>query len=325
MRIKGEFFYALLGKQFLGATRMKPSPPTCTFSKPWLSYAGQVALLQDRGLLVNDPAAAAEFLSHVNYYRLSAYCAAFETTRHVFRPGTTFEQVCESYHYDRVLRDLVTEALESIEIDLRAAIAHHFGKEHGPFGHTRADSFFRTFEHAEWLSKLRESAKRSREAFVAHFSAKYAEFPDLPVWAATEVMSFGALSLMYHGMLRPDQRVIAERYRLQPSHLGSWMHHFVYVRNLCAHHSRLWDRVWAIKPNLPPGKIWSKPLLPGNDRLFATLLMLYAMLKRCPAVSPFDQEWRSRLHTHLTKPPRVTDFVERIGLTADWDAHPVWK
>jgi abortive infection bacteriophage resistance protein len=303
---------------------MSSTPSPRAFTKPWLSCPDQVALLQSRGLTVRDPAAAAEFLSHVNYYRFSGYCLAFETTRHSFLPGVTFEQVRESYDFDRVLRDLVTEALELIEVSLRAAIAHHFGQRHGAFGHTRPTAFFGAFGHGDWLTKLREEAGRSREPFVTHFSTNYTEFPDLAVWMATEVMSFGALSLMFKGMLRDDQRAIAVRYRLQPIHLRSWMHHFVYVRNLCAHHSRLWDRVWAIKPELPAGKAWSRPLLPSNERLFATLLMLYELLKRCPAVSPSDQEWRTRLHAHLVNAPQAPRSLERMGLTADWNAHPAW-
>jgi len=176
---------------------MSSRPSKLAFAKPWLSCLDQVALLQSRGLVIRDPAAAAHFLSHVNYYRFSGYCLAFEQARHHFLPGVTFEQVRASYDFDRVLRDLVTEALELI--------------------------------------------------------------------------------------------------------------------------------VWAIKPNLPPGPAWSPPLLPGNGRLFVTLLMLYELLQRCPAVSPFDQEWRTRLHAHLASPPRALRSLERMGLTTGWNAHPVWK
>lgn len=88
-----------------------------------------------------------------------------------------------------------------------------------------------------------EEANRSSELFVTHFKQAYIEFPDLPVWMVTEVKSFGGLSKMFMGMSRSDQKSISSRYGLQPSIFQSWMHHFVYVRNLCAHHSRLWDRV----------------------------------------------------------------------------------
>jgi len=100
------------------------------------------------------------------------------------------------------------------------------------------------------------------EAFLAHinyYRSTYAQFPDLPIWMAMEVTSFGALSKMYKGMLRPDQRTIARRYGLQAADLVTILHHLVYIRNLCAHPSRLWDRLWAIKPSLPKARAWQPP------------------------------------------------------------------
>ena len=44
------------------------------YAKPWLSYEDQVKKLQQRGLIVDDPQAAAQFLLHLNYYRFSGYC-----------------------------------------------------------------------------------------------------------------------------------------------------------------------------------------------------------------------------------------------------------
>jgi abortive infection bacteriophage resistance protein len=217
-----------------------PLPPAKpAFNKPWLSHADQVALLQKRGLIVTDPAAAVAFLSHANYYRFSGYCLAFESARHSFVPNTTFEQIQNAYEFDWTLRDLITEALEVIELDVRTAVAYHFGRVHGAFGHTQATHFFARFKHQAWLDRLREEARRSKELFVTHYQATYAGFPDLPIWIATEIMSFGALSQMFQGMLRPDQKVVASRYGRQPRDLASWIHHMVYVRMLCAHHSRL--------------------------------------------------------------------------------------
>jgi len=219
-----------------------PKPPKSAFNKPWCSYQDQVVLLQQRGLIVTNPTAATDLLSHLNYYRFSGYCVAFERARHQFHPNITFEQVHEAYDFDRLLRDLVTEALEWIELDLRTAIAYHFGQQHGSFGHTDPDRFFHRFHHQKWLEKLHEEAVRSREPFVTHFEATYREFPDLPIWMATEVMSFGALSQMFKGLKRIDQKAVSARYGRQPRDMVSWMHQLVYVRNLCAHHSRLWDR-----------------------------------------------------------------------------------
>ena len=66
------------------------------YDKSWFSYEQQVQKLIERGLVVQDHAAAQRFLAHLNDYRFSGYCLAFEAERHVFREGTTFEDVTYS-------------------------------------------------------------------------------------------------------------------------------------------------------------------------------------------------------------------------------------
>ncbi len=295
-----------------------------SYSKPWLSYAEQVKLLANRGLIVEHAAAAEKFLRHLNYYRFSGYCLAFETDRHVFVKGTTFEQVVQTYEFDLGLRDLVTEALEVVEVDLRASIAHVFAQARGAFGHVDPSNFFRTFNHSEWIARVREEAERSSELFVKHFKATYSEYPDLPCWVITETISFGSLSKMVSGMNREDQKSIAIRYGVQPHILESWMHHFVYVRNLCAHHSRIWDRSWTIKPELPPGKHWKPPHLSGNSRLFATLLVLRTMMRHMPAVADFSRAWRLRVEEHMKNMPLTKYPLTHMGMPKDWDQHALW-
>jgi len=299
---------------------------TVPYTKPWLSVSDQLRKLKSYGLTVADDVVAEDFLRHLNYYRFSGYGLAFEQQRHVFRPGTTFDAIREVYYFDRALRDLITESLEIIELDLRTAIAYSFGQHHSPFGQIDARNFFHTFRHQEWLARLHKETNRSDELFVRHYKITYSEFPDLPIWVSTEIMSFGALSEMYSGMLRQDQNIIARRYGLQPNTLRSWMHHLVYTRNLCAHHLRLWDRVWAIRPNLPAGNVWQPPFLYGNTRLFASLLVQAKLLCRCSAEADFTRSWRSRIEElfdhHI---PKVPDAFSRMGLSANWKKHPLWN
>lgn len=299
---------------------------TVPYTKPWLSVSGQIEKLKTYGLVVQDHQSASEFLEHLNYYRFSGYGVAFEKVRHVFLTGTTFEDIIDAYYFDRALRDLVTESLEVIELDLRAALAYDFGQHYGAFGHASQDSFFHRFKHKAWLDKLYDETKRSDEAFVKHYRNTYSEFPDLPIWVATEIMSFGALSRMYSGMIKADQKTIAARYGMQPRTLQSWMHHLVYVRNLCAHHVRLWDRIWAIRPDLPPGHNWRPPLLPTNQHLFVTLLVQAKLLGQCPAEKNFSTEWRNRIECLIEKKkPRTARADQLMGLPANWKDHPVWS
>jgi abortive infection bacteriophage resistance protein len=309
----------------LGGAGQPAGPPAkMPFAKPWLNWSDQLAILRARGLVVTDPAAAEAFLSHVNYYRLSGYCLAFEQSRHVFLPGTTFEQVRAVYDFDWTLRDLITEAAEIVEVDVRTAVAYHFGQQYGAFGHTTKANFDPGCRHHDWLQKLHEEATRSSELFVKHFEQTYIEFPALPIWMATEVMSFGSLSLMYKGMLRKDQHVIARRYGLHHSVLPSWLHHIVYVRNTCAHHSRLWDRSWQVRPVAPKDRAWASVQPPNNNTLFITLLLLRHLLTRCSATAPFATQWKGRIEQHLAALPPAPNPSARMGLPQGWITHPLW-
>ncbi len=304
---------------------MPPKPPKKRpYAKPWLSYKDQLALLTTRGLTIADPAAAQTFLSHVNYYRLSGFCLAFETHRHAFRPGVTFDDIKAAYEFDVRLRDLLNEALEVIEIDIRTCLTHFVGQRYGAFGHLDPNNFFDQFDHGEWIEHIHDEVDRSSELFVEHFRNTYTEYPDLPVWVLMEIVSFGTLTRMYRGMRRSDQRVISNRYRLQPQDFGTILLHLAYVRNLCAHHLRLWDRVWSVKASLPHGKYWESPLVPGNDRLFSTLVLTYHLLLNCPATATFPAEWRDRLRTLLLNPPNAPTALTKMGMPADWQTHPMW-
>lgn len=306
---------------------MNPPSPIgkASFSKTWKSCIEQVEILESRGLLVTDRQAAADFLAHINYYRFSGYCLAFESSRHVLLPGTRFEDICAAYQFDLRIRDLFNEALEVAEVDIRTAVAHSFGRTYGPFGHTDSRSFHGTFNHVGWLQRLRVQARESREPFVLHFARTYREFPDLPIWMLTEIMSFGSLSLMFKFMHEKDRRAIGARYAVQPTYLASWLHHLVYVRNLCAHHARLWDRVWAIKPSLPTSQDWASARPPSNDRLFTSLLILHQLMKRCPCLGAFRLEWVARVASLFKDAPACPDPLARMGLPPTWRSHPLWQ
>ena len=312
--------------------------PLTPYNKSWLTHAEFVDRFVQRGLIVNDRPSAEQFLSHVNYYRLSGYCLAFEIPgqRHSFIPGTTFEHLRATYDFDFALRDLVSEALEVVEIDLRTTVAHHFGQKYGAFGHTDPAHFYRrppvrakdprpTFGHAAWLTRVREDVQRSKERFVEHFRKTYSEAAnhDLPVWALSEVVSFGCISKMIDGMVSADQRVVASRYRLQNLVLVSWAHHLNVARNVCAHHSRLWDRLWGVPPEFPAGNNWRPPFLMNNQRLTVTLLVIYQMLKHMPAAQDWATVWQVRLRKLLARIPAAT-VTPALGFTDQWFANPLW-
>jgi len=274
---------------------------------------------------VIDRAAAETFLRHVNYYRFSGYGLAFESSRHTFIQGVCFDDIRMAYVFDVALRDCVTEALEVIEIDIRSNIALIFGQRYGATGHTIRGNFRTQFCFDDWTVKIHEESARSNELFVEHFRQNYLGFPNLPCWIVTEVMSFGALSKMYYGLLDQCQTPIANRYGMQKGDLASALHHLSYVRNVSANHCRLWDRIWAIEPRLPRGQNWQSPLIPDRRRVFASLLLMYRVLKKCSGQESFAVDWRRRINELMKQTPRVQNALDRMGMPKRWYAHPLWR
>lgn len=227
----------------------------------------QLALLKARGLLVDDDTAALNYLARIGYYRLSGYWYPLrvidtDTSQQLQRPvrfdyfmaESHFEDVVKLYVFDKKLRLLALDALERIEMALRVDVAHLLGEKE-PCAHMKPDCLHGNFakkvitkgpnkgktEHAVWLEKYETLLSRSRrEPFIAHHRAKYAGI--LPVWVAIEVWDFGLLSRLFEGMQFADKNRIAAKYGLTDGEqLAKWLKSLNFVRNVSAHHSRLWN------------------------------------------------------------------------------------
>lgn len=225
--------------------------------KPYRPYREQVALLRERGMHVPDEGAAVRELRLVNYYRLSGYWYAFRESSDGarsdrFREGTELDDVLALYRFDERLRMTVFDALVPVELALRAALGHALGRL-DPCAHLRPDllgPLARTGDdHRSWLVRHRGEIARSREEFVEHHRAAHGGV--LPVWAAVEVMDWGTLSRLF-GFAPPNvQAEVSGRFGLRAPQLTSWLRALNVVRNACAHHGRLFNRAYAIRPRLP--------------------------------------------------------------------------
>jgi len=292
------------------------------YTKPSLTYAQQVDLLISRGLVVADHATAERYLKQISYYRFSAYCLPFEVVRHQFKPGVTFEQIIRLYEFDRRLRFLIDEALEVIEISVRAITSHEMAQKYGPFFHEERKNFFVKFDHAAWVEKVHDEAKRSREIFIAHYKRKYEGFPQLPIWTAVEIMSFGSISIMIDHLKREDQLILAKQFGLHTSLLMSWLHTFAYVRNICAHHARLWDRKLSIVMMSPKDPLWENV---DPARVGTVLLAVNQFLYRLPIDGEILSGWRKEIEDLFENKPEVDEFWSLMGLPGPIQDRQLWQ
>ena len=292
------------------------------FAKPATTYAEQVALLRSRGLIIGDPAEAEFYLQHLNYYRLGAYWLPFEADHqsHRFHPGTRFADVLNLYIFDRELRLLVLDAIERVEVSVRAQWAYQLAHRHGPHAHLDPAFAYRSDRWRDNLARLTEEARRSDETFIRHLLDSYAEALP-PVWAVCEVMSLGLLSRWYNNLKpMPTRRAIADVYHVDQKVLESWLHHLSLVRNTCAHHSRLWNREFTITPELPRTKPagLQPQCRPNSRKLYNTLVILLHLMD---LVAP-AHHWRARLGALIG---RHAIPVADMDFPAGWESLPIWR
>ncbi|MBM3854673.1 MAG: Abi family protein [Verrucomicrobia bacterium] len=301
------------------------------FDKPALSFAEQLAKLQGRGLLVADYGNALRHLKHIGYYRLSAYALPFQDCTHEdkpFRADTRFEMLLDLYRFDRELRLLVLDAIERIEVALRSAINNEMAMCHGPHWFMDPRQFSRRFDHAALLAdverEMRIAAPGGRptqphqEVFINHYYTKYGDPYLPPSWMVMETFSLGSLSRLYAGLASGAERIaVANYFGTDEFVLQGWFHVLSYVRNLCAHHARLWNRRLVIKFRQVARR--HRSFLNSNDQFFAVAVVLYDLLHH---VVP-DTQWNVRLRDLINRYPVAP--LGAMGFPADWRQVPFWR
>ncbi len=293
------------------------------YNKPALSYADQLLQLKQRGLTIADKPKALHVLEVISYYRLSGYWYPFliDKHNHHFKSGSSFETAFSLYKFDRELRLLILLELEKIEIAVRAKMIYILSHSRGTFWHQDSSNFQDSRKHAKTLLKLREEYSRSDEQFIKAFKRKYNN--DLPPsWMMMDISSFGMLSSLYSNLIPgKDKKDIARYFGVSDRILTSWLHSIVYLRNVCAHHTRLWNRVMRIQPVIPRTTTnqWLVNKSTPNDRTYFVLsMMIYLMNTINPKHSIIK-----KFKTLLANYPNID--TRAMGFPVGWKDEPLWN
>lgn len=297
----------------------------------------QLELLIARGMNVGDIDVAKNWLKTVGYYRLSAYWLPFEAPPEhdkvrskTFKPETTLQSVTDLYVFDRKLRLLVLEGIERVEVHIRSRWTYHMSHKHGAHAHLNLDQslFSNNFNQLNQLSRLEKSVKNSQEIFIKHYNKKY-DTPLLPpLWAITELMSLGELSKWYQAT--KDNKVksaVGNDLGLQTIEVVVGVLQVLsYVRNICAHHSRLWNRKTVKR--LPLIRKLEKNLViiedkASNKSCDNSLYNLLSVLLYLIDQQKTDSSFRLRLRKLIEK--ETSWHQNEMGFPQDWQAREIWK
>ena len=301
------------------------------FEKPPLSIEAQLERLKSRGIIIQDEAAARSYLSFISYYRFCGYAIEFEDRLVIgekqYRKGTTFEEILDHYVFDRKLRLLVIDAIERIEIAIRTVITNEMAMKYDDaHWYLKRNLFLEKFKHAALIKTIEKEShyktkdgmtKRTRpERFIEHYFKKY-KSPELPaVWMIAEILSLGSWSMIFDNLaLRQDQKAVSLHFNLDSKVIGSWLHALTYLRNLCAHHCKLWNRNFTLKPLVANT---FRNQMQNNGKFSAQATMLKVFLD---VISP-GSTWAENLRALIKQHPGID--VTKMGFKEDWENDNFW-
>lgn len=304
--------------------------------KAFKTHGEQIELLRSRGIVIDSDDQARHLLERVNYYRLSGYWYSWReigedgVRRDEFIPGTNLADIAAVYNFDWRLRETVFSALAHIELSVRSMLGHELGRI-DPLAHLHPELLgsvaYETkpkprpstkYEH--WLKRYRKELAGSREDFVTHRNQKYDG--QLPIWAAVEVMDWGSLSYLFQLAPIRVRETIAGRVGLNGAQFGSWLKTFNILCNYSAHHARMFNRVYALKPHLP--KIGAHPELDAvaavMNRLFGQLTIVQYLLVNLNIGDP------ALLTSVITSYPILESLPpSHLGIPEKCQQNPLWS
>jgi abortive infection bacteriophage resistance protein len=296
------------------------------YSKPPIDITAQIAALKQRGLTFTDEGKAAHYLSNISYYRLRAYTYPFQDNtnpQHPFIKKVSFDDILELYVFDRRLRLLVFDALEKVEIALRTKIIYNWALVYGSHWHEDAN-LYRNYSRFSWdINKLYEEVDRSTETFIRHYKATYTNPANPPAWMSLEVASLGLLSKLFENLKKgPQKNEVTKAFGLKkPEILESWMHAFAHLRNICAHHGRIWNRRLTTMPQIPTNTLY--PFLTDTNiypnKLYTSLCCITYILHIISPANNFNKRLRELMNSS-----KLIDLKE-MGFPKNWENEKLWE
>lgn len=282
-----------------------------TISKSFKSFENQLKILKSRDLIIEDEEEAINYLKKINYYRLMGYGLSFKRyDKDKYLQGTTFNNLIDICFFDWKLRSLLFKYLTVIEVHFRTSIAYYHTEKYGPLGYKNKKYFHNKDIHEEFLDSLESEKQRSKEVFVKHHMDS--KVKEMPFWVAVELLSFSKLSLLFRNLPSNDSVFIASKYKASAKIISSWMHSLSHIRNVCAHHSRLYNKKLVIKPMLTKSMRFAANNNLNNDVFFCIVMIMYRLL---------DEE-ESRMFLNDLKILIEENFnvidLSRIGFPANW-------
>lgn len=227
---------------------MQPNP----YNKPHATAEELVAHLRDRGLQVARPNITAHKIDEIGYERLRIY---FLSRRDHTKPGKpflpdmTYDHILRLYECDIELRDICFMGVGRFELVFRNRLSEVLSARFGSHPYFQNDAFAGSKRHNEALQIVLQVFTQSRDQRAKHYRATYTEPPLPPIWMLKEFLTFGTSARLYAALSGSVRTDVAAHFGVTSLPVfDSWVPGFVDLRNVCAHHDRLFNRRFQKQP-----------------------------------------------------------------------------
>lgn len=308
-------------------------------NKDFKSIEEQIALLRSRKLKFSDEGKAKKLLKECQYYRIMAYRYPFvlPENKDKFKDNVDFENIWDLYIFDRRLRFLVIDAIERIEVSLRSRWSHVLAEKYGVLAYQVNAIFDNQMIRRTLARIIFENVQSSDQPCITHYLSKNQK---IPIWGLCEVLTYGELISMFNAIKpRAIKNEILKDFGLDEKIIASFLNALRIVRNICAHHGRLWNkRLFAnfVCPTTPQTLSSSlnypiiddtldssetkKDKLYKQKSIYNILVMLVYFVDR---IAP-QSHWGERISTFLTNKDN-SQYLPEMGFPNDWKSRPIWE
>ncbi len=227
--------------------------PLIPYNKLHATPTARITHLRGKGLLIRHPKNAAKEIEIIGYERLRIYFLSRRQTSSPgkpFIPGTTYRDIISLYECDMKLRDACFSAVGQFELLFRNAISEALSIQYGSHPYVDRRAFKNEAAHREALQRFSSIYMKSKDRRAVHYMNTYNEPMIPPIWTMKEFLTFGETSNTYQCLEGSIRTTIAVQFGVQSDDVFTdWVKCLVDLRNICAHHDRLFNRSFQKQPS----------------------------------------------------------------------------
>jgi len=213
---------------------------------------GSVLHLQSKGLPVRCPADAARKIKQIGYECLRIYfLSRRDQLGKTSRPITHYCDILDIHDGDSQLRALCFTASARFELAFRNSMSEVLSAQYGSHPYYDSNAFKGSAKQDEALRQVIDISLKSRDERARHYRLTYFTPSLPPIWMFKEFLTFGSAARFYTRLANPIRQQIAACFSINELPVfDSWVGSFVDLRNICAHHDRLFNRRFQKQPKL---------------------------------------------------------------------------